>query len=125
MEEEADWLGSQDVRSDVPVSSWLFFFASLKSQGPCAGETHYPEMPMVAKEKTPPPKINPVLSSQQPGKRTAELSWPLQNGHTSATVHSSSVDASLSTFLFTYPSARLRGPGLPPSPRLSFLTHRS
>lgn len=79
----------------------------------------------VQKKRHPLQKKNSVLSSQQPGKRTAELSWPLQNGHTSATVHSSNVDASLSTFLFTYSNARLRDPGLPPSPRLSFLTHRS
>ena len=29
MEEEADWLGPQDVRSDMPVSSWLFFLPPL------------------------------------------------------------------------------------------------
>lgn len=67
-------------------------------------------MPMGAnKEDASHPKINKlkkkncVLFGQWPGTGTAELSWPLQNGHTSATVHPNNVDTSLSTFLLTYP----------------------
>lgn len=89
------------------------------------GESHWVQ----TRKTSPPPKkkSKPALSSQRQlswtGKLLAQRSCALQNCHTSAAVHTSTVETRLSAFPLTQPRSRFKDPELPP-PHSSSLTRR-